>query len=88
MKAVILFRPNSDHTRIVEEYVRDFQRRFNRDIQLVSLDTTEGARQAELYDITQYPAVLAVKDDGQLVQLWQGPRLPLANEVVGYLVQT
>lgn len=70
---------------MVEEYARDFQRVRSKEIQLVSLDTREGSDMARLYDVTSYPAVLAIKDDGQLLKFWQGPNLPLKDEVAGYL---
>lgn len=40
---------------------------------------------ASLYDVTRYPAVLATREDGELLYLWQGEQLPLMNEVAAYL---
>lgn len=85
MKAVILYHPNSEFARPVEEYVRDFDRTRNKTIKLVSLETLEGAEQARLYDIVQYPALLVVRDDGRIMKAWQGTQLPLMDEVNGYL---
>jgi hypothetical protein len=51
------------------------------------LDTVEGDDMAKLYDIVQYPAFLAIKDDGQLEQLWQGDSMPLMDELVYYILQ-
>jgi hypothetical protein len=42
---------------------------------------------AKVYDITQYPAFLAIKDDGQLEQMWQGEMMPLMNEIDYYMTQ-
>lgn len=86
MKAVILYRPDSEDARAVEEFVREFTRRTNRDIELIDIDTVEGTNMAELYDIMQYPAVVVIKDDGALVKHWVGVPLPLVNDVDGYLV--
>ncbi len=86
MKAVILYRPDSEDARAVEEFVREFTRRTNRDIELINIDTVEGTNMAELYDIMQYPAVVVIKDDGALVKHWVGVPLPLVNDVDGYLV--
>lgn len=70
---------------MVDEFVREFERREpSRKVELVSLDTREGAAMARLYDVTQYPAIVALKDDGQLLQFWQGEQLPLMNEVAVY----
>lgn len=85
MKSIVLYRPNSEFARPVEEYARDFSRRGGKTLELVSLDTVEGAETARLYGITQYPAVLVIRDDGQLSAQWQGEHLPLMSEVAGYL---
>jgi hypothetical protein len=85
MKLVMLYRPDSEFARTVETYVHDFERSKREEIQLISLDTREGADLAELYDIVQYPALLARRDNGELLKAWQGPYLPLMNEVAGYI---
>ncbi len=85
MKVVLLYRPNSEHSRKVEDFARDFTR-FNADrkVDLVSLDTREGAATASIYDVMQYPAVLALSDDGSILRNWQGDQLPLMNELAYY----
>ena len=70
---------------MVEEYIRDFERTSGRQIELMSMSTRDGAALASLYDIVQYPGLLVIRDDGQLVTFWQGNQLPLMNEVAGYL---
>jgi hypothetical protein len=85
MKIFMLYRPNSDHARPVEEYAHDFERQRGQPLELMSLDTVEGAEKANLYGIMQYPAVVAVRDDGQLLRDWQGQPLPLKDEVAAYL---
>lgn len=39
---------------------------------------------ARVYDVVQYPALLAIEDTGSLAQYWQGDILPLMDEVAGY----
>jgi hypothetical protein len=85
MKAFILYRPNSEFARIVEEYVHDFKRLMGRDIELVDLNTRDGAATASLYDVMEHPSLMVVRDDGQVLQEWQGTHLPLMNELSGYL---
>ncbi len=86
MRAIMLYRPNSEFARTAEEYVKEFADRRNQSIQLLSLDTVEGSEMARLYDIMQYPALLVVReDDNQLVRQWQGEQLPLMDEVAGFL---
>ena len=81
----MLYRPNSEGSRIVEEYARDFERTRGREIKLISLNTREGAAIASLYDMMQNPGLIVLRDDGQVVADWQGNQLPLMNEVAGYL---
>lgn len=83
----VLYRPNTDHERAVLEYARDFQHETGHELELVSLDTKEGADRARLYDVTRYPAVVATANDGQMLALWQEDLLPLRNEVAGYLTR-
>jgi hypothetical protein len=85
MKAFILYHTDSEFARTVEEYVSEFKRVTGHEIELQDLNTIEGADMAKLYDIMQNPSLLAVRDDGQLAQMWQGTPLPLMNEVLGYI---
>lgn len=84
MKLVILYHPRSDHGRVVEECASIFAKQRNKTIELLSLDTKEGAYSAKLYDVVRYPAVLATREDGQLLQLWQGLPLPTMNDLSAY----
>lgn len=81
----MLYRPNSEGSRVVEEYVRDFEKSRGKEIKLISLNTREGAAIASLYDMMQNPGLLVLRDDGQVVADWQGMQLPLMNEVAGYM---
>jgi hypothetical protein len=84
MKVVVLYRPKSEHERSVLDYERDFNQQTSKTLELISLDTVEGAEMAKLYDIVQYPAVLARDNEGKLLKVWQGDSLPLINEVSYY----
>jgi hypothetical protein len=85
MKVCILYHPDSEYARPVEEFAHDFQHQHESSrLELISLQTREGAAIASLYDVMQYPAVMALRDDGQVLQLWEGERLPLMSEVAAY----
>jgi hypothetical protein len=84
MKVCILYHPDSEYARPVEEFAHEFQRQHNSKLELVSIQTREGAAMASLYDIMRYPAVMALRDDGQVLQLWEGEHLPLMSEVAAY----
>lgn len=88
MKVLVLYQPNSDHARDVETFVRDFQRQHDmgaNKVELVSVNTRDGAATASLYDILAYPAVLALANDGAVLNAWPGPQLPLMNDISSYM---
>lgn len=86
VKLLILYRPNSEHERDVETFVRDFQREHvGKKLELLSVNTRDGAATASIYDIFAFPAILALADDGSVIQSWSGMPLPLMNDVAGYV---
>jgi hypothetical protein len=86
VKLLILYRPESEHSTSVESFVRDFQHQYEagRKVELLSLNTRDGVATASLYDVMMFPAILALADDGSVINLWQGQPLPLMDEVAGY----
>jgi hypothetical protein len=85
MKLLILYHPQSDHVRKVIEYEHEFHvRQPGSKIELVSLETKEGADFAKLYDVVRYPALLAIAGDGSLQKLWLDDSFPLINELEYY----
>ncbi|MET1033195.1 MAG: hypothetical protein ABWX94_01725 [Candidatus Saccharimonadales bacterium] len=87
MKVLVLYRPNSEHATNVETFVRDFEHQHNpgSKVELVSVNTRDGTATASLYDIWSFPTIIAVSEDGRMMNMWQGEPLPLMNEVAGYL---
>ncbi|MDZ7744298.1 MAG: hypothetical protein U5K77_00850 [Candidatus Saccharibacteria bacterium] len=86
MKLLVIYRPVSEYARKVDEFVGMFKRLHPQTkIEMVSLDTREGSATASIYDIVQYPALLALRDDGSTLKVWQGEDLPLMDEVASYL---
>lgn len=87
MKVMVFYRPDSEHARKVTSYIEDLerQRRIEKDdIELVDLDTREGASLASIYDIVAYPGVAVVDNSGAFIKMWSG-ELPLQNELMSYL---
>lgn len=85
MKVVVLYRPNSEHSRIIEEFVHDFQHRHQDEkLESLNVDSREGSATASLYDVMQYPAILVLQNDGYLQKIWQGDEMPLMDEVAAY----
>ena len=86
MRTVILYHPNSEFAGLAQDYARDYHRKYASapEIELLSLDTKEGAQLAELYDIVRYPALLVTGPEGQLQKFWQDQPWPLMDEVAAF----
>lgn len=85
MKVVVLYRPNSEHGRDVETFIHDFQDRHQGKLEALNVDSREGNATATLYDVMQYPAILALREDGTLLRSWEGNELPMMDEVAYYV---
>ncbi len=86
MQVIFLYRPQSEHARMIEDYKNDLVARYP-DIKTkdFDIDSREGMDIAKLYDIVRYPAILVVRGDGQLMNYWQDEILPTKDEVISYL---
>jgi hypothetical protein len=86
MKVLVLYRPNSEYARRVEEFIHNLQDRLTRSarVEVMNYDSRDGSATASLYDIMQQPAILVLRDDGYVQKSWVGDQMPLADEVVGY----
>ena len=82
---LVLYRPNSEYARTVEEFVHDFQYRYpGHTVEILSIDTRDGSATASLYDVMQYPAIMVLRTDGYMQNSWSGVPLPLMDEVAAY----
>lgn len=84
MKVMVVYRSVGEHARAVENFHHDFKARTSKDITLVDPDSRDGSDICQLYDIVEYPSILALSNDGELRQLWRGLPLPLVGEVSYY----
>lgn len=85
MRISVLYRPSSDTSRAVEEFIHEFERIHHKRVEVLSTETREGSAMASLYDIFQFPAIVAIEDDGRIAQVWTGDELPLMNDVAAFL---
>ncbi len=86
MKILILYRPNSEHGRLVEDFIRNFQNQYaDQRLEVLDIDSRDGSAAASLYDVVQYPAILVVQNDGYIQKSWVGDQIPLLDEVVAYV---
>lgn len=84
MIAKVIYRPNSEHSRIVEEYMHDYLRRTGAELEYVNPDDRDGQSLCRAYDIVEYPTIIALSDDGQVQNSWRGLPLPTINELSYY----
>jgi hypothetical protein len=85
MRLVVLYRPESEYSRIVEEFVANYKRWHDGDkVEIINYDSREGTATASLYDVMTQPAILALREDGSVLKSWEGNSLPLMDEVAAY----
>ncbi len=84
MEAYLFYTRQSEGERRMERLLRELKgRRVN--AEMIDADSVRGIRATETYDLMIRPAVVVVRDDGQLVQAWTDPdRLPPADEISYY----
>lgn len=86
MKVLVLYRPNSEHGRLIEEFIHDYKvHHQTSQLEVLNIDTREGSATATLYDVLQYPAILVLQLNGSLQKIWQGPDLPRLEDVASYM---
>lgn len=81
----MVYKTESDHARDVMTFLSDFERQTNKQLDVVDPDTLQGADTCRLYDIVEYPSIVAVDDDGAIQNIWKGLPLPTISEVSYYV---
>ncbi len=85
MRVLVIYRPISEHGRVVDDFIRDFKARIHgANFEIIDMDSREGISMLSLYDIAQAPAIIALREDGQMIQSWSGNTMPLINDVAYY----
>ena len=84
MRLVVVFKEESDHARSVLDYMRDFKRQTGHDLETLNPDTADGAELCRIYDVVEYPTMIAMSDDGQMQNMWRGLPLPTISEASYY----
>lgn len=88
MRTAIVYQFKSEHSSDVDTFCKEAERRHpGFVVEKLDTDGREGANIATLYDVTTYPAIVILRNDGQLVQVWQGLPLPLIDEVMAYALE-
>ena len=76
MRVVIIWRDDADYSRSVS----------GREPESVSPDSPEGESLCRLYDVVEYPTIIALDNDGKLLQMWRGTMFPRIDDVNYYLI--
>jgi hypothetical protein len=88
MVLVALYRKNSEQERPVYEFLEMLRRRYpGKPVVELDIDTRDGAAEANLYGVMQYPALLVRSLDGHIQGMWEGVPLPLIDEVAGLMLE-
>ena len=87
MRVVVIWRDNTDYARSVIDWLHDCERRVSAAPESLSPDEPEGESLCRAYDIVEYPTILAMNDDGRLLQMWRGKDLPRIDDVSYYLIE-
>ena len=84
MRIVVVYKDYSDHGREVREYIEDFERQTSLKVEVMDPDSGRNEFFLRAYDVVEYPTILAITDEGRLLQQWRGKPLPLFDEVAYY----
>ena len=84
MRVVCIYRDNQDYSRSVDEWLENFRRQTGREVETMDPDVNPGF--CEIYDIVEYPTIMALSDRGEVRAFWRGKNLPLINEVLYYMI--
>ena len=84
MRVVVVYKYESDHAREVLDYLRDFSRQTGRVLEEIDPDTPDGSQFCRVYDVVEYPTILALDSEGRQQNIWRGRPLPTISEVSYY----
>lgn len=87
MRVVIIWRDNTDYARTVIDWLRDFEQRTGTTIESLSPDEPAGESLCRAYDIVEYPTMLALDNDGSVLNMWRGTSMPRIGDVSYYTME-
>ena len=84
MRIVMVYREASEHRMAVESFIRDFEIQTGGKIEVINPDTREGNAFCNVYDVVEFPTMLALTVDGSPVAVWRGTSFPTISEASDY----
>lgn len=85
MKVVVVYKQESEHARVVLDWLREFHRQTGKTIEEIDPDSRSGTIFCRDYDIVEYPTLIALDDEGQIHNVWRGTMLPTISEASYYV---
>ena len=84
MRVVIVWREESDYAREVRSWIHDFENRTGVAVESINPDEPNGISLCKAYDVVEYPTILALEDDGMMMQMWRGTPMTSIDSVAFY----
>jgi len=85
MRVVVVYKDNTDYSRTILDFLRDFERQTGHPLDTINPESSEGTQFCEAYDIVEYPTIIALSDDSVMQNIWRGLPLPTISEVSYYV---
>ncbi len=85
MRVVVVFKDETDYSRTVLDFLRDFERQTGHQLETMNPDAPAGVQFCSVYDIFEYPTIIAISDSGVMQNTWRGLPLPTINEMSYYV---
>lgn len=83
MRLVIVYREASEHRMMVESFIKDFKFQTGGEIETIDPETRDGKAFCDVYDIVEYPTLLALATDGTPAATWRGT-FPTISDISFY----
>ena len=83
MRVVCVYKDGYDYSRTVSDWMEDLYRRTGHKIETINPDKSPSF--CEAYDVVEYPTIMALGPNGEVVSTWKGMPMPLFDEVTYYL---
>jgi len=83
MRLVMVYREKSEVRMAAETFIRDFKKQTSGEIETIDPDTRDGAAFCDVYDVTNYPTLMALTPEGTPTAIWRGT-LPTIMDASAY----
>lgn len=87
MRIIVIYKPFSDTAREVDEWLSEFERRANIEVEKLDPEMPDGEMFCTARDIVEYPTIVVADTDGKTYESWSGTPLPVIDEVMGYIAR-